>query len=716
MNNSKQNTILVPTDFTKVAGCALEHSKEIAQLFNLEIYLLHVVDIRTTYAEKEKIKNKLKHIADSNSDQSNIHISYIVKEGNIYDGITDTAASISAELIVMGIHGKYGEQDILGSFAYSVIRNSNVPVMVVKECNSNISDNNIVVPVDYTKNSETKADIAIKYAGKFNSPVCVAGDVFVKSSDTKDDLPEINKQTFLKNIADKIKNEGIKVETGIVIKTKTILVPTDFTPDAEKALEHAIQIAKSFDRKICLLHVIGVNATDEEKERAENNLKLISQSNSEESGIKITYHIKEGSIFDVINATVSELSATLIVMGVHGKKDIRNLPKGFAANVISTSSAPVMAVKKNHTSISNNTIAVHIDFCYESINKVNKAISIARYFNCPIHVIGVKHFDSKSQNAEKEDLKKRVTEYLENAAIKYSAEILAKPKTILVPVDFSDVADHAIDHATQIAELFSHKIILLHVTEESISASEKRKVEAELENISEQKKKTTSVDISYIIKPGNIFSIISKTAIEVSAEFIVMGVHGKKGLQHILGSNAYKIITNSKTPVIVVKNKYPTNGYKNVVVPIDFIDESSFEINSAIKFAKFFDLTLHVLGVLKSESKANKIHNEVVLSNLKEHIENAGLNAKTDTLIRSGNDFDEELLDYSKKTGADLLMIVANKEGKLTEILGKNIAEKIVDKAEIPVFTIIPEKNYDEVPKDNYNFGTFIDPLGLTKR
>ena len=720
MDKKSGNTILVPTDLTSVANRAIDHSLEIAKQFNLKLCLLHIVTTKTSFSEHKKIEEKLKSISEFISHDAKVEVFTIIREGNIFDSISHVANELLAELIVMGVHNKRGEVDILGSFAYNVIRSSKVPVMIVNKDNSEISDNHIVVPVDYTKiQSKIKANIAIKYAKQFNSPVCVTGDIYYESKVGKKNVSKVdkvNKEAFIKEIANYIKSAEVKVNTGIKMKPKTILVPTDFTPDADRALEHAIKIAQDFDRSICLLHVISEMATDAEKDKIDKRLKTLSAEKSKESDVEIDYRLKMGSIFDIITSSVSELSAGFVVMGYHGKKDLKNLTKGFAYSVISGSKVPVMIVKKINKKISNNPIIVPIDFSHEKLKKINKATKIAKNYNCLVHVIGVIHTESRLKKCDKNSLLKRIKEHLEYEGLKYKAEVLEKPKTILIPTDFSEVTGYAVNHAVEIAKLFKRKLVLLHVSGKKLSNNEKDAIEGKMKNfINSHITNKNKIDISYEIKAGSIFSAITDAAMEVSAEFIIMGIHGKKGMQKIVGSYAYKVIKSSKVPIMVVKRKHKGKGYKNIVVSVDFSDESRVEINTAIRFARFFDSTLHIIGVLESKSSAYKLKQEVLIANMINHIKNVGVNVKTEILAKSGSGLHDKVLDYSQKANADLIMVVAQKGGKIAEVFGNNYAERIIDKSDIPVLSIIPFVDDDEEPVDTYSVGTFLDPFGLTR-
>ena len=282
---------------------------------------------------------------------------------------------------------------------------------------------------------------------------------------------------------------------------------------------------------------------------------------------------------------------------------------------------------------------------------------------------------------------------------------------ILVPTDFTPVADCALDHAIEIAKLFNHKIILLHIVGKKASSDYRDLVVDKMKKISESNQARTGIDISFKIAEGSIFDEISSSANDLNAEFIVMGIHGKQGVQHIVGSYAYKVICSSKVPVMVVKKKHHHVGFNNIVIPISFNIETAQKINQAIKFAKYFDSTIHIIGVLRSRSSVFKIKKEALLKNLMDFVENAGVKVKAKVIVRSGADLDDEVLRYAREIDADLIMIVAEQSGRFNLVMGRNDAEQIIDKADIPVLTVIP--NPEDGDGDESMLSSFFDPLGI---
>lgn len=282
---------------------------------------------------------------------------------------------------------------------------------------------------------------------------------------------------------------------------------------------------------------------------------------------------------------------------------------------------------------------------------------------------------------------------------------------ILVPIDFTPVADCAIDHAIEIAKLFNHKICLLHVVSKKSTQYQIEQIEQKLQKIASSSGERSGIQISVRVETGSIFDEISNTADKIMAEFIIMGIHGKKGVQHIMGSYAYKVITSSKVPVMVVKKKHHHVGYKNIVLPVDFTQESSQKINKAVQFARYFNSTIHIIGIIRTKSSVMKIEKEALLKKILDYVEAADVKAKAEVIIKPGAEIHDEVLEYASNVDADLIVIVAEKTGRFTELFGRNDPEQIIDKSEIPVITVIPDNDFDD--DDDTLLSSFFDPLGL---
>ena len=179
----KKNVIIVPTDFSSVAECAVNHAIKIAEYNGAELQLLHLVEEEKAM---EDANSKMTKIKETISKTSNIVVSSVIKKGNIFDDIGDTAAEVGARLLVMGTHGAKGMQKLTGSYALKVITNTKAPFIIVQE--KPIEEDgykNIVMPMDLSKATKQKIGYAADIANYFDSKIHILapneGDEFLKN-------------------------------------------------------------------------------------------------------------------------------------------------------------------------------------------------------------------------------------------------------------------------------------------------------------------------------------------------------------------------------------------------------------------------------------------------------------------------------------------------------------------------------------------------------
>jgi nucleotide-binding universal stress UspA family protein len=159
--------IVVPWDFSPVAGHALAHAVKIGRMVGNDICLLHIVDPGINakdYAEKD---SQLKKLVEENVKKYNINIIHHISKGSIFSSIADYANENEANLVVMGTHGMKGMQKLTGSWALKVIVKSKIPFIVVQDPPVDHERfHNIVFPVDFRGENKEKIKMAI-FMGKY---------------------------------------------------------------------------------------------------------------------------------------------------------------------------------------------------------------------------------------------------------------------------------------------------------------------------------------------------------------------------------------------------------------------------------------------------------------------------------------------------------------------------------------------------------------------
>jgi len=142
-------------------------------------------------------------------------------------------------------------------------------------------------------------------------------------------------------------------------------------------------------------------------------------------------------------------------------------------------------------------------------------------------------------------------------------------KHILVPIDFSEYADYALDYAIELAQKLQARLTLLHAMEttplEVAESATRRSLSdwQELETSAEQRMAASLKHIQDVglqgetlIVRGDPFQSILDTAQDKEADLIVMGTQGHTGLTHVLlGSVAEKVVRLAPCPVLVTRGK-----------------------------------------------------------------------------------------------------------------------------------------------------------------
>lgn len=277
---------------------------------------------------------------------------------------------------------------------------------------------------------------------------------------------------------------------------------------------------------------------------------------------------------------------------------------------------------------------------------------------------------------------------------------------MLVPVDFSEISQNALEHAAQLAKHFDNDLVLLNIVEENLVASlisfggheEKEKLAHDkymplLDELANKVKTTHGIDCKKVVRVGRIYRTIIDTALEYGCDSIVMGTHGASGVERIIGSNASKVITYSTLPVIVVKTGKNPNAYKNIVFPLDLTAESKQKVKWAIHLGKSYKSTIHILTYKVSD----EFLNNKIIANLRQ-IENLlsenGIEYTEKIVEESGADFADETLKFAEYSKADLIMIMTQSEDKsLSEFLLETYPQRIVNAAgNTPVFCVSPNR------------------------
>lgn len=264
-------------------------------------------------------------------------------------------------------------------------------------------------------------------------------------------------------------------------------------------------------------------------------------------------------------------------------------------------------------------------------------------------------------------------------------------KTILVPHDFTEVGNYALEHAYIIGKNSQSPINLIHIVKrESQIKDAKDKLQEIADNF---KKDKADVEVNVDVKKGNLFKEIYNYGLEIDAYLAVMGTHGEKTIK-----KAMKVVKKFvKIPFILVQSPVQHGEYDRIVVPIDFDKNARIKIqwiryiNTLFK-SKVFLITHNYSDGFKQKSlnanlkfAQNWFERELIDFEIK--------------VLDNGKNFADELYTYANEIEGDLILVMTAKYREYVRALKKIENKELYKK--IPIMCV--NKRTDIIKLGGFN-------------
>jgi len=314
---------------------------------------------------------------------------------------------------------------------------------------------------------------------------------------------------------------------------------------------------------------------------------------------------------------------------------------------------------------------------------------------------------------------------------------MVKIERVLVPVDFSVHSREAVKAAMEIKRNFEAKLIFHHVFDitellglgwtvygESLEGEAVTRMEddskKELDRfINEMEIPTDEVDL--LVSRGKPFVEIVRVARDEKVDMVVMGTHGRKGIELLLlGSNAEKVVRKAPCSVMTIRHRedhpprpFPAN---TILVPTDFSLTSERAMSMAINIAAACSgkiILMHVFSDFKIGEAVNwtsyvstpiseaEIGDEIVKRAYEELDTFVGKfpvgDVKVETRVVEDRPY-EGIVSMAQEENANLIVMGTHGRTGISHLLMGSTAEKVVRTALCPVLTVKPRNYIFEMP------------------
>ena len=298
------------------------------------------------------------------------------------------------------------------------------------------------------------------------------------------------------------------------MQIKQILVPTDFSENAQRALTYAVDLAKQCSAKIHLLHTPVIptyllmdlsyspgpeavtRILNESQDALDEQASVVT-----DAGVEHFAAIREGTVHEVIRDYAKEHEVDLVIVGTHGRTGVSKLMYGSVTErVIKTVHTPIIVVPPEGGAMPSS-IVISFDFSGPSKRAAEAARAIHGVFHGPLHMVHC----------------------------------------------YLDVWGEYTDRGAVVGEAAEKRREALHLGLEEMLETEAK----ELFSIDAQAIQTHLVT-------GDAAEGILRVADDVGATLICAGTTGKSGIERLLiGSVARRLLHDSKVPLLLTHDDAP---------------------------------------------------------------------------------------------------------------------------------------------------------------
>jgi len=276
---------------------------------------------------------------------------------------------------------------------------------------------------------------------------------------------------------------------------------------------------------------------------------------------------------------------------------------------------------------------------------------------------------------------------------------MSQLNNILVPTDFSEFADNALQYAMALAQKTGARIYLLHAYHVPVAyadaafavpedISEKLQEESD-QRLAEKLAKNpppAGVQVESLSSMGFLLDVVFDTLKAKDIDLVVMGTKGASGVKEkLLGSNTASMIDRSKVPVLAVPEHCTFDEENNIVLGYDLKVLKSTEPLEILKpISKAYGAKIQVVYV---SEKYDPVKMEQTVKD--EHGQESTIGEVIDSYHYYHNDdIEDGLQHYADNYGVTLLVLIHKKHSLFTKLFSGSISQKMAYHTHIPLLVI----------------------------
>ena len=271
-------------------------------------------------------------------------------------------------------------------------------------------------------------------------------------------------------------------------------------------------------------------------------------------------------------------------------------------------------------------------------------------------------------------------------------------KRILVPLDFSACSKNALEAAIIFARKMEADLYLIHAVMAFVNEAEaaprsifdvaneaeEADVKENFEALKREFPELRDIHHTILYKSGFPAEVITEAMESHKIDFTIMGTKGARGADEILlGTITYRVIRDSKKPVIAIPENVQPHYFKNIAMASAYKTIKNISSLDPVNYlARLFRARIHILHVSQYDRLSDQ--EAVEARKLEDHFRN--LNHNYQFIINEN--VEEGINNYIESHSIDLLVMLPRKHNLFHVLFKENWTERMTYHTKIPLMTL----------------------------
>lgn len=272
-------------------------------------------------------------------------------------------------------------------------------------------------------------------------------------------------------------------------------------------------------------------------------------------------------------------------------------------------------------------------------------------------------------------------------------------KKILVPTDFSPLAENALKIAAKIAKKHDGEIFLLHLLDLPLDLIDPTKGTTSNDlpesiffmKLAHQrfakamtKDYLKGIKVHETVEFNEAFEGIMNVSKKHECDLIVMGSHGAEGLKEVfVGSNTEKVVRYSEIPVLVIKSETEEFFAQRMLFATNLALETIDSYHKAVQFSNHMGIEMITVFINTVGKFRTSDHIDGQIEKFKDAVQHPDLKI----IVRNDKNAEDGILNYAEKINANIVGIGTHGRKGIARLLNGSLSEHVVNHAKLPVIT-----------------------------